>query len=381
MTSKPRLIQRRRVVQGAAALTCAALPLRDALASTGDIVIGQSVQLSGPFAPSFASVARGQDLAIKDLNARGGLNGRKVRFVSLDDAYDPAKTAENVRRLIDDEKAIAIFGLASTGGVTATLPILADRKVPLVCSYSGSPSLRRKQHPYFFTTMASYEDEVVQMLRNLKTLTRTKVGLVYQNSPFGQLMSPVVEMAAKDVGVEIVAKAPLEASGTDAVAAVQAMAAAKAQAVVYMSFGPGTVPFLKAAKASLDVPLYCVSIANSKQLLAAVGDDARGLAFTQTIPYPWRPVNALTRDFNRVMSAAGIPIDYDHFFGYLNMRVLLEALRRTGANATSANLVKTLEGMRNVDIGGYVVDYSPTNHHGSRFVEICIVGPNGKYLR
>lgn len=374
-------LKRRTLVQGTAALACGGFWVRANAANSGDILIGQSVPLSGPIASTLATVIRGQSLAINDLNARGGLNGRKVRLVALDDAYDPQRTVSNVRRLIDEERVVAIYGLMSTVGILASLPIFEEKKVPLVGVYAGSPVLRGKHHPYFFTTMASYEDEVVQMLRNLKTLLRTQIGLVYQNTSFGQLMLPIVEAKAKEFGATVVVKSPLETNGSDAVAAAQTVAVAQPQAVLYMGFGPGTVPFLKAAKAYVNAPLYCISVANSQQTLAAVGNDARGLAFTQTIPYPWRTVTPLTRDFHRVMASAGLPIDYDHFLGYLNMRILLEGLRRSGANPTSSSLVKALEGMSKIDLGGYVVDYGPTNHHGSRFVEICIVGPGGKYIR
>lgn len=349
--------------------------------SSGDIVIGQSAHLSGPLAPTMKAVLRGQDLALEEVNRKGGINGRRVRLVTLDDAYDPKKCAENVVSLIDQHKAVALYGLASTANVAAVLPILADKKVPLVGVYTGAPVLRAKQHPYFFTTMASYRDEVVQMVRNLVTLQRGKLALVYQNNAFGQLMLPVVEEVAKEQGATLVAKHPLEVSGSDAVPATQAVAAARPDALIVMAFGPSIVPLVRAAKANLSVPIYCIGIANSKSALEALGDDARGLAFTQSIPYPFRQTTTLTRDYAAAMQRADLPLDYDHFFGYLNTRVLIEALRRAGKTLSSQVLVNTLEAMGKVDLGGYTVSFAPTNHHGSSFVDITIVGPGGRYLR
>ncbi len=99
---------------------------------TGDLLIGQSAHLSGPLAPTFLPVVRGQELALEQINKRGGVHGRKVKLKILDDAYDPKRAVENVNRLIDDDKVVALFGMASTGTVGAVLPILAERKVPLV---------------------------------------------------------------------------------------------------------------------------------------------------------------------------------------------------------------------------------------------------------
>jgi ABC-type branched-subunit amino acid transport system substrate-binding protein len=138
---------------------------------------------------------------------------------------------------------------------------------------------------------------------------------------------------------------------------------------------------VKAARTYLGVPVYSISIANSKQLISALGDDARGVAFTNTIPYPWRPTTPLVKDYTAVMEKAGIAIDYDHFFGYLNVRILLEGLRRAGKQVSSEGLVKAMEGMGKFDFGGYPLNYGPTKHHGSTFVEITIVGPGGRYMR
>ncbi len=374
-------ITRRTVLTAAVAMPFLARAAEPRAADVGDILIGQSVPLSGPAAPSFAVLLEGQDLALKELNERGGINGRPVKLIKLDDGYDTKKCTENVARLIDEHKVVALTGLGSTAGVGASLPILLEKKVPLIGVYTGSPSLRTKQHPYFFTLAASYRDEVVQMVRNQVTLQRSRIGLVYSNNPFGHLMVPVVEEVAKEMGVSIVSRSTLEITGTDAVAAAQTIAKGSPQAVIMMAFGTGIFPFIKAARAIIGAPLYCPSVANAKALLDALGDDARGLAYTVTIPYPWRQTTPLMRDYNTAMQAAKLPIDYDHLTGYLNIRGLLAIMKRAGKSLTPQALVGAAERMKNVDIGGYVLDFSASNHHGSKFVETVIVGPGGRYMR
>lgn len=378
---------RRHALQAVAAATGgAALPSwsqdsKEAAHDPREIRIGQSAHTTGPLSVTMVPVFKGQELAVDEVNRKGGINGRPVRLITIDDGYDAKKCAENVRTLIDKEKVVALYGLAATANVAAALPILAEKKVPLVGIYSGSPALRVKQHPYFFTTMASYRDEVVQMVRNLVTLQKKQIGLIYQNAPFGQLMLPVVEEVVKEYGATLVGKQSLEANGSDAVAAAQSLAASKPQAVLFMAYGPSMVGFVKAARSYLGVPIYAISIANSKAILAALGDEARGLAFTQTIPYPWRQTTTLTRDYNQVMERAGLPIDYDHFFGYLSLRVLFEGIRRAGKVVTPETITRGMESMTRVDLGGYPVSYGPHKHHGANFVEICIVGPGGRFMR
>ncbi len=382
INNKPTRRQALQTVTAVAAGSMLGLPAR---AQEGkEIKIGQSVHLTGPLAPSFAPVLTGQKLAIEEFNRKGGVGGRSVRLVTLDDAYDPKKAIENTNKLIDDEKVVGLFGYASTANVASVLPILSEKKVSLIGAYGGSPSLRMKQHPYFFTSMASYKDEVIQMIRNLVATQKTQLGLIYQNHAFGQLMLPVVEEVAKEFGATIIAKHSLEVNGSDAVPAAQALGTAKPQAVLLMAFGPSTVAAIKALRNFVGVPVYAVSIANAKGLVAALGDDGRGMAYTQVIPYPWRQTTALTRDFNAAMTKENLPIDYDHFIGYLNARVLLEGMKRAGAGGkpvTPASLTAGMEAIGKFDMGGYPLNFGPNRHHGSNFVEITIVGPGGRYMR
>jgi ABC-type branched-subunit amino acid transport system substrate-binding protein len=370
---------RRRGLIGAAAALAAAQVWPARAADDSPIVIGQSGHLSGPLAPSFKGTLAGQRIALDEFNAKGGVDGRPVKLVQLDDAYDPAKCAANVHKLIDEEKCTALFGLASTANVAAVLPLLIDRQVPLIGVYTGSPALRAKHHPYFFTTMASYRDEVVKMVKNQKTLLRDRIALVYMNNPFGQLMVPVVNEVVKEQDARLVASVPFEADAKNTADVLKALSAAKPDAVVIMAFGPTIVPLVKAVR-SLGVPQYAVSIANSKSLIAALGNDARGLVFTSLIPNPWRPTG-LAGEFNAAMAKADVAVDHDHFFGYLNLRILLEGLRRAGRGVTPKSLVATMERMSQVDFGGYAVSYAPGKHHGTNYVDIVIVGEGGRYLR
>jgi len=190
-----------------------------------------------------------------------------------------------------------------------------------------------------------------------------------------------VEEVCKEQGSTLVAKAPLDIPGAESAAVCQKLAAASPQAVIFMAFGPALVPFAKAARAYLSVPVYAPSIANSHQLIDALGDDARGLAFTQNVPYPMRATSPITKDYAAAMDKAKLPIDFDHFFGYLNMRVMLETLRRAGRGVTAQSLPGVIEAMGKVDLGGYQLSFSPTNHHGSSFVDLLIVGPGGRFIR
>lgn len=362
----------------AAAGLVAGLPLR---AQDTEIRIGQSIHLTGPLAATTAQSLKGQALAIEEVNRAGGINGRPLRLIQLDDQYDAKKCVANVHDLIDNHKVAALFGLASSQAIAETLPLLVQKKVPLIGVYTGSPALRVQQHPYFFTTSASYRDELVQMVRNLVAVQQGQIGVVSLDNPFGQLMLPVAEQVIQEQGAQLVGKQSLAVDGANAAEVAKALAAQHPKAVIMLAFGPSTVSFVKASRRLLGVPVYGLSITNVSALLQAMGDDARGLAITQTVPYPWRETAAITRDFNNAARRDKVPVTYEAMLGYVNTRVLIEGLKRTGKTVTPDAVVKGFESMTKVDLGGYEVTYGPKKHHGSSFVEITIVGQDGKFLR
>jgi branched-chain amino acid transport system substrate-binding protein len=344
------------------------------------MVIGQSAHLSGPLAPSFQGVLEGQKLAIDQFNARGGVGGRPVQLVTLDDAFDPARCVANVNRLIDEHDVALLTGLASTPSVAAVLPVLAERKVPLVGVYAGSPTLRQPQHPYFFTSLASYFDEAEHMLTHLQTLQLPRVSLVLMQGPFGQLMQALMTGLAKQLGIQIVATHTLNADGSNGAEAAKAALTGDPQSVLLMAFGPCNVPFMKALRTDSALPVYVPSIASSEALLHAMGPAARGVIVANVIPSPRRTVAALGRDFKAAATAAGQDTTYDRYFGYINLRVALEVLRRAGPGAAASRIPPVIEAMGRVDLGGYAVQYGPQRHHGSRYVDLAIVGPDGRYV-
>ncbi|HEY0859172.1 MAG TPA: ABC transporter substrate-binding protein [Albitalea sp.] len=343
------------------------------------IVIGQTAPLTGPVANAFKGVLAGEKLAFEQINRKGGVNGRPVELILLDDGYDTRRTVENVKTLIDQERVVALTGLGSTAGVGASLPILLEKKVPLVGVYTGAPILRSRHHPYFFTTQASFKDEVFYSVRNLVTLNSSRIAVVFQDNEFGKLMMPVVEAAIKEQGATLAGAAPIAIDGSDAGTAAQAVAAMRPQAVLLIAVGPSVVGYVKANRSVVGVPIYTISTAIGA--LPALGEDARGLAITQVVPYPWRQTTNMAREFAQECERAQLPVAYDSYGGYLLARFVLEALRRCGRHVSSDALVRAIESRQNWDYGGINLAFSAQNHHGSNFVETTIVGPRMAFMR
>jgi branched-chain amino acid transport system substrate-binding protein len=374
----PVLIRRRSLLGAGAALAAFGLPTTGH-SQTGPIRIGQSAPLSGPVAGAFQGPLAGQKLAFDAVNQKGGIGGRPVELVLLDDGYDTPRMVDNVKLLVERDKVVALTGLGSTAGVAAVLPYLAQTRTPLVGSWTGAHVLRMRPHPSFFTSQASFKDEVEHSLRTLATIHMDTVGLAYQDNAFGELMMPVVDNAAKELGVNLVARAPLAVDGSNAAAAAATLAAAKPKAVLMIAVGPSVAGFVRAARTALNVPVYTLSVAASS--VAALGAEARGLAMTQIVPSPWRKVDAMAREFNDLAEAAKVPVDYSSYGGYLGAQFVLEALRRAGPKITPEGIIQAIQGIRNWSLGGNMLSFGPDRHHGSAWAEITIVDSNGRFRR
>lgn len=344
-------------------------------------VVGQSLPLSGPMAPTLNGLTGGAQLAFDEVNRQGGIEGRPLRLVQLDDGFDPARTAANVRQLVTQAQAVALLGTVGTAQTAAALPVIAELRTPMIGPYTGSPALRARHNPYLFTTQASYTDELVQMVRYLQQVQFKRLAIVYQANEFGTQMLPLVQKIVAAEGGSVTAALPLEAAGVDAKTVADAAYASQPQAVLMIVAGPAVVPFVKSSHARKGIPLYTLSLSVGSAILAALGADAYGLAVARVTPYPWRATTPLARGFQQAMERAGKPIDYDHYAGYINARVLIEGLRAAGRAPTGESVAQGLTRLGTVDLQGYKLSYGPGNHHGSDFVEIAVVGKDGRFLR
>ncbi|MFN4120856.1 ABC transporter substrate-binding protein [Acidovorax sp.] len=344
-----------------------------------DILIGRTTALSGGMAPFLAPIHLGQDAAIADLNAQGGIGGRKVRFVTLDDGFEAPRAIANARMLGDKDGVLALFGVAGTSQVLGMLPYLAEAKLPLISVYTGSPAVRTQASPYLFTTRASYADELVKIVRNLVAVQTARIGVAYESNDFGKLLLPLVEKVIAAEGATLAGSASLEPSGKGADEATRKLSEVKPQAVLLIAAGPPVVAFVRANRAQLGVPVYTLSLGAGAAVLQALGEDARGLAVARTGPSPTKPTLQLTRDFQASMKRHGRTADYDHFTGYMDARVLIEGLRAAGPGVTRASLVQAMQGLGTLDLGGYTYQFGPQNRHGSSYVDIAVVGSGGVY--
>jgi ABC-type branched-subunit amino acid transport system substrate-binding protein len=165
--------------------------------------------------------------------------------------------------------------------------------------------------------------------------------------------------------------------------AVKTINAAKPDAVVMVSAYTSCAEFiLQMKKAGSTATFYNVSFVGSKALADALGKDGVGVAISQVVPFPWGAAVPVVKEYQQLSAKAGFKdYNFSAIEGFLAAKVFVEGLRRTGKNLTREAFISAMEKMQDVDLGGFYIGYSPTNHAGSKFVDLTIIGRDGKFLR
>ncbi len=351
--------------------------------SADSITLGQSAAFSGPAKDLGVEMRDGALLAFNEFNRQGGAHGRKIKLISYDDGYEPDRAVANTKRLINDDKVFALFGAVGTPTSKAALPIFTEAKVPYFGAFSGAELLRSPFNRYIFNVRASYYDETERIVEHLISLGRNKIGVLYQNDAYGQAGLAGVERALRKRKLEIAVKATIERNSSEVSAAVKQMNAAGPQAVVMIGAYDGIATFVKAMKqAGSNTEFHNVSFVGSISLAKALGADGAGVAISQVVPSPFDQTVPIVKEYQRLMKAAGgTGYSFTSLEGYIAARVFIEGLKRAGKNLSREGFIDALEGMRNVNLDGFHIAFSPQNHQASTFVDMTMIARDGRFVR
>lgn len=347
------------------------------------LLIGQSAALSGPAQELGIEMRLGAQLYFDQVNAAGGVHGRKITLLSLDDGYEPERTAANTRRLIDGEKVLALFGYVGTPTSQAALPIFTEAKVPFIGAFTGAQLLRTPFNRYVFNVRASYFEETEKIVEQLTTTSITRIAVFYQNDAYGQAGLAGIEKALEKRKLKPLVAATVERNSVDVAAAVKTIDAAKPDTVIMVTAYKSAAAFVKQMKmAGSTTQFHNVSFVGSKPLAKELGADGVGVAIAQVVPFPWSGAQQVTRDYQALMKKAGhSDYSFTSLEGYIAARVLVEGLKRAGRDVTREKLVGGLESLSHTDIGGFPINYSATNHNGTGLVDLTIIGKDGRFFR
>jgi branched-chain amino acid transport system substrate-binding protein len=357
-------------VSGLAAALAASMSFAADGVSDAEIRIGMVNVQTGPAAGLGRGMRSGAEAVFKAVNAKGGVNGRKISLVVSDDGYEPTRSVDETLKMLEEQKVFSLFGYVGTPTSNAVLPIVKEMDVPLVGAFTGAMSLRQPVTRQVFNVRASYDDEAEALVAHFVAQGAKTVGVFYQDDGFGQAVLSGTEKALKKRNTQIAARGTFQRNTLAIRTGLAAMLEAKPDAVVMVGpYAPLAVFIKEARAAGLKAQLATVSFVGTDNLVSEVGKDGDGVVISQVVPFPQDNDLPIQRECREAVAAnGGEALGFVNFEGCITARVMVAALERTGTVPSRASLMDAMSAMSAVDLGGLKVSFSPDNHQASNQV-------------
>ncbi|WP_066253253.1 ABC transporter substrate-binding protein [Hydrogenophaga flava] len=381
-------MQRRRVLSslgaclGASSLAgVAGSAWAQAAAGSGAIVLGQSAPFTGPSAQLGLQFNLGAQLYFDQVNAAGGVNGRRIELKRMDDGYDPERCVANTKQFIADG-VFALFGYVGTPTSLAALPLATEAKLPFIAPFTGAQALREPFNRYAIHVRASYFDETAAIVKQVTSIGIKRVAVFYQNDAYGKAGLEGVERALKALNMEPAAVGTVERNSNEVAPALKDIMAVKPEAIVQIGAYKACATFIRLARQQgYSGNFYNVSFVGTQALMDELGAVAKGVAVSQVMPFPYSPAMPISGEYLAALKdQRGVAPNYSGIEGFVAAKVMVEGLKRARGAGREA-FIDAISGMKDVNIGGFPLDFGPQKHAGSRFVELTLLTEDGRVRR
>jgi branched-chain amino acid transport system substrate-binding protein len=335
-----------------------------------EILIGSCSALEGPSHFLGTETVTGAKAYFDFINDAGGVNGRKLKLVSYDDSYDPAKTEACFNRLLE-QKVFALGFFVGTPTAVKYVPMAESNKIPLVGLFTGAQTLYEPMRHWIVNVRASYFDETREQIDGLwGSLGHKKVGVIYPEDAFGAAVLEGVKTALKAHGATPIAAASYQRQTAQVGGAIDTVKASNPDAVVIVGPANTVAPILKQSHAKGWKPLFLtVSFVGTDDLITEAGTDAEGVVITQVVP-PYYLTDYKTVALYRRALSKYYPSAQPNFVsleGFVDAMVLVEGLKKAGKDLTREGLIRGIESIHEMDLGlgsQLKLDYSAKDHKG-----------------
>jgi branched-chain amino acid transport system substrate-binding protein len=350
--------------------------------ASAQIVIGQSLPLTGGLSELGQDVLKGASLHFEQINASGGVAGQAIQIRTLDDAGKADKTAENVRTLIEGAKVVAIFGGVEGGPCTRSLKVAAELKTPFIACMAGSPEMREPFDPHVFTVRAPHFAEFEKIITLAASYGYTKFAFLHSDSDTGRKHLANVNRLLAARNLPNAQSLSMTSEKTDSALAKQLLASDAQVVFNHGSYDMYANIILQVRKVAPGKVTFFAVNSGIAQMARKLGDLGKGITFTSIVPFPNSGREAIAREFRKLF-ATKYPNETPSLSameGYISAKVLTEGLKRAGKNPTRQSLLRAMENLGTINLGNYSVHYAPNEHTGSTFVETAVIGAEGRFV-
>jgi len=347
------------------------------------IVFGQAAALAGPAAALGTGMQAGITAAFDEANKKGGVHGRKLKLISVDDGYEPEKSIVATKKLIDEDKVFALIGPVGTPTSAATQPIATAAKVPFVGAFTGAGFLRNPKLENVINVRATYDAETEAWVQHLtEDLKITKIAIFYQDDAFGRAGLSGFKKAMDKRGLKIAAEGTYERNTVAVKTALLGIKGAEPEAVVMVGAYKPCAEFIKLShKVSFNPVFVNISFVGASALAKELGPDGNGVIVSQVVPFPWDASVKVVADYQAAMKAenANAQPEFVSLEGYLVGRLAIAALDKAGAELTRESFLKAIKGTGTFDFGGLVMKFGPDDNQGLDKVFMTMIQGDGSF--
>ncbi len=353
------------------------------LTGQAQILIGQTAGFTGAVAAGVKETLEGAKLHLDAVNAKGGIHGKTIELISLDDQFDPKLASENARILIEDRGVLALFLTRGTPHTQAILPLLEKHGVSLLAPSTGAMVFHQPVNKHVFNVRATYQREAAKAVNQLNAMGISRIGLVFADDSFGADGVQGAQKGFAQANLQPVIMERFDRAAPDFAPIASKVKQSNAQAVIMIASGQAVVDGMSAIRAAgSGAQIVTLSNNASAGFIKSMGVQGRGVIVTQVFPYERSIAYAVVKEAQSLLKArGGGELSPAMLEGFCAAKVLVEGLRRAGTKPSRQKIQAALEGLRNFDIGGLEVNYSPEDHTGLDFSDLSIITADGKFRR
>lgn len=365
--------RRHLLAQGAGLAAAMASPVAiRAVAAASPIVVGQSAALTGPQAGFGTAMRDGILAALHTVNRGGGVNGRPVQLMSLDDQGDKARTEANVELLTGNAKVVALTGFTTRPCSEAGAVLAAQEGIALVGAFSGTPLLYGEKAATTFTTRASYERELEAIVQHYRFLGMTRFGFVHLEDARSTNVPLLEKILAKQGGqLTVTAGVDRKGPGMNA-AAIKTLEANQPEVLIVLANNAPLTGFLREyAPRTLVLPKMVISFVDREKLLQDLGKDAAGVGFSVVVPEYTKEKYSVVREFLAAAKEMKVQVTPVSLEGFITGLALAEGLRQSRSE-TRAALIEGMGRVGSLDLGYTNLRFTRSERSGSRFVDLSL---------
>jgi ABC-type branched-subunit amino acid transport system substrate-binding protein len=343
------------------------------------IIIGQSCVLKGPAQALGQGMRDGALAYFKHINAEGGIKGKIIKLITLDDGYEPNACVSNTKQLIEEDRVFLLFGYVGTPTSKAVFDLIKKTKIPYFAPFTGAEFLRKPLTPSIFNIRASYYQETEAMVEILLKNNLKRISVFYQNDSYGEAGLKGAKIALQKRGIKIASKASYERNTLDVENAVSEIAISNSDAVIMIGAYKPCARFIQLTRdGTRSRPIFLnVSFVGSDALAATLSNKGLGVVITQVVPYPFDKRLPVVAEYLKMTQKymTNSKISFTGMEGFIAAKALCRILEKMN-HFTRSEFIRSADSMSE-DLGGFNVNFSPINHQGSDLVHLTQIGPGG----